>query len=155
MKNIISFIIILLITLSACTKEVPDRAKRLEESEEKNSESIIKLWYENINENNFTDAGNLLADNYSETGYNRVEIKGKTFAEKYWREFKSKNPDVEFLFSMDNLEMGANFTFAQLNITLKDSVTGNTTNLKSLKILIKDKEGNWKIYRSFEFPVNQ
>ncbi|MGK9368414.1 hypothetical protein ACSSWA_05900 [Melioribacter sp. Ez-97] len=149
----------LILIMLACTKEVPETEKNiLQTTEKKKIVKLIDSFYGNFNRGNIDSALTAVSKNYKGIVSEAEEISGVENYRKELFQYKTAYPDGRWKYSLEELFVrdGIGYVIILSSFVVPDPVEpeGNPIySERSMKVLLKNNEGEWKIYRSVSVPV--
>lgn len=158
MKNIIPVILVFILAIS-CTKDVPEYERRSAKSlEESAVKEVINQFYFTYNSGDVESAGNLLDENYKAILPDSTEINGIEEAISDLFEYRKQYPDGKWEVTIDEVSFNSELAYV---ISTSSFVTPNPIenklspiySEKSIRILTKNKNKSWKIFRYLAVPT--
>ncbi|AFN74061.1 hypothetical protein MROS_0820 [Melioribacter roseus P3M-2] len=149
----------LILFMLACTKEVPESDKNIiQTTEKKKIVKLIETFYDNFNRGNIDSALTAVSKNYKGIVSEAEEISGVENYRKELFQYKTAYPEGRWKYSLEELFVrdGIGYVILLSSFVVPDPVEAQGNPIyseRSMKVLVKNSEGNWKIYRSVSVPV--
>jgi hypothetical protein len=153
------FIALSLFLLSSCTKDVPERNKKVvKSSEEVSVSSAISGFIDAYNQNDMVLAATFLDDNYKGIIADSDETVNAQATINDLIRYRRQYPEGKWKIEIEELYMGSEYayTMTKASFLIPGPVMGSVNPIyseRSIRILRKQKDDSWKIYRYIATPT--
>lgn len=157
LKNILALLLLLFIV--ACTKDVPETDKSIIQTTEKNKiNKLIESFYNDFNKGNIDSALTCISQDYKAILSESDEIVGLENYKRELNQYKTEYPEGRWQYSIEEMLIkdGMGYVIILSSFVMPDPLEskGNPVySERSMKVLLKDSQGEWKIYRSVSVPL--
>lgn len=152
MKKLLSSILVLAL-ISSCTKEVPEYEKKnIKSADEAAVRETIENYFAAYNAGDIETAAEYFDDNYKVISTDSLDIVGYENAKEDLLQYYKQYPKGKWVNNIEELTIADGYAFVTSSgsFMLPDPLTGKpepTYSERSIRILKKDKNKMWKIYR--------
>ncbi len=152
-------VLVFLIVISACTKEVPEAEKRpAKTADETAVRQVIENFVAAYNAGDLEAAVSLFDDAYLGILPDSVNIMGKSEVRNDLLQYLKQYPDGKWEMKIEEVNVSDGYAFAICNgsFLMPDPLEGKMNPIyseRSIRILKKDKYEGWKIYRFLGAPT--
>ncbi len=158
MKNFILYFFILLILFS-CTKEVPETEKRNVKSiDETAVRELIENYFAAYNAGDIETAAEYFDNNYKVIATDSIDVVGYENAKEDLLQYYRQYPKGKWENNIEEITIGDGYAYviSSGSFLQPDPITNKlepTYSERSIRILKKDKNKMWKIYRYLSAPT--
>lgn len=154
------FLILIIFTfVYGCTKDVPENEKRISKSiEEEAIRATIKEFVTAYNNNDIEKAVSLFDKNYKGVAIDSDDFSGIEALRSELTLYRKEYPAGNWEISVDEINISGDYAYilssgSFLMPDIIDKKMNPTYSEKSIRILKKNKDGNWKIFRFVAAPT--
>ncbi len=151
--------IILLLFFTACTKEVPESERKISKAvDEEAIRKLINHFYTAYNTGDIETAITLIDENYKGIVPDSEDVNGIENLTNELYQFKNEYPEGKWEFNIEELLIENNLAYVIMSgsFLMPDPIEKKMSPIyseRSIKILKKEKNEGWKIFRSLSFPT--
>jgi ketosteroid isomerase-like protein len=152
-------IILFMCVLASCTKEVPERNKKvIKSSEGVLVASTITGFVDAYNQNDLESAASLLDDNYKGIVADSEEtVNAKTTINEL-KHYRKQYPEGKWEIEIEEVFVSGDYayTITKASFLVPGPIQGSVNPIfseRSIRILKKQKDDTWKIYRYIAAPT--
>lgn len=152
-------ILSILIIISACTKEVPENEKKLSKSlEEKYARETVENFISAYNSNEIEKALSFFETNYKGIITDSDDIAGLDALRDDLIHYRKQYPDGKWEIIFDEILISGElaYVFTSGSFLMLDPIERKMNPIyseRAIRILKKQKNGSWKIYRYLATPM--
>jgi len=151
--------LILILFITACTKEVPESEKKLAKTaDEEAIRKLIDHFYTAYNSGDIETAVTLIDENYKGIAADSEEVVGVEALTNELYQYRKEYPEGKWEINIEELTVQNDLAYVIINGSF--FVPGPSVEKmnpiyseRSIKILKKDKNEGWKIFRSLSVPT--
>ncbi len=152
-------ILFLITLLIGCTKEVPEAEKKLSKTiEEESVRKIINHYYTAFNSGDIETAVTLVDENYKGMAADSDDVIGVEALTNELYQYKNQYPEGKWEIQIEELSVQNDLAYVIIygSFLMPDPIEKKMSPIyseRSIKILKKDKNEGWKIFRSLSVPT--
>ncbi|MEJ5351217.1 MAG: nuclear transport factor 2 family protein [Melioribacteraceae bacterium] len=151
--------LILILFITACTKEVPESEKKIAKTaDEEAIRKLIDHFYTAYNSGDIETAVTLIDENYKGIAADSEDVVGVEALTKELYQYRKEYPEGKWEINIEELTVQNDLAYVIINGSF--FVPGPAIDKmnpiyseRSIKILKKDKNEGWKIFRSLSVPT--
>ncbi|MEM3373453.1 MAG: nuclear transport factor 2 family protein [Candidatus Anstonellales archaeon] len=151
--------LILILFVTACTKEVPESEKRIAKTaEEEAIRKLIDHFYTAYNSGDIETAVTLIDENYKGMAADSDDVIGVEALTNELYQYRKEYPEGKWEIKIEELSVENNLAYVIIygSFLMPDPIEKKMNPIyseRSIKILKKDKNEGWKIFRSLSIPT--
>lgn len=159
MKTKIFSLVVLILLLSSCTKEVPEYERKLNSNVDENEvRKKIESYAESYNAGNPDALSNIFDESYVRITPEENDLVGIESFEKEISNYMSQYPGGKWKINIEQVDVSGELASVTTRSIFEMKYSGSDLpstvySERSLYILKKHREGTWKIARSMSFPT--
>ncbi|MEG8946235.1 YybH family protein [Rosettibacter firmus] len=152
-------LLLIILFISGCTKEVPETEKRISKTvEEEAIQKLIEHFYTAYNSGDIETAVTLIDEHYKGMAPDSEDVNGVDNLTNELYQFKNEYPEGKWEIKIEELTVENNLAYVIINgsFLMPDPIEKKMNPIyseRSIKILKKEKNEGWKIYRSISLPT--
>jgi len=151
--------LILILFVTACTKEVPESENRIAKTaEEEAIRKLIDHFYTAYNSGDIETAVTLIDENYKGMAADSDDVIGVEALTNELYQYRKEYPEGKWEIKIEELSVENNLAYVIIygSFLMPDPIEKKMNPIyseRSIKILKKDKNEGWKIFRSLSIPT--
>ncbi|MEG8990445.1 nuclear transport factor 2 family protein [Ignavibacteria bacterium 4148-Me] len=151
--------LIFILFVTACTKEVPESEKRIAKTaEEEAIRKLIDHFYTAYNSGDIETAVTLIDENYKGMAADSDDVIGVEALTNELYQYRKEYPEGKWEIRIEELSVQNDLAYAIIygSFLMPDPIEKRMNPIyseRSIKILKKDKNEGWKIFRSLSIPT--
>jgi len=158
MRKFVSSFLTLLF-LFGCTKEIPESEKRiLKTNEEEPIRQLVNNFVSSYNNNNIENALSFFDSNYKGVVADSDDFAGMNALREELTRYKKNYPDGKWQIEIDEINISVDYAFLLTcsSFLMPDVIENDMSPAyteRGIRIIKKNKDGNWKFYRYSAMPA--
>jgi len=157
--RLIVAILMFLVLITSCTKDVPETEKKIiKTADEDNARKTIQNFVDAYNVNDLEKAMSFFDYDYKGVVADSDDLAGVAALRQELTNSQKKFPEGKWEIIIDEINISGEFTYLICNSSflMPDVIEKKLNPIyseKSIRILKKQKDGSWKIYRYVSTPI--